>query len=136
METAFFNRIGRQRLFRRALRFARGAHCAVLDARIPAGPAAVVRNSATEFVGDGRLLHRAGERPAWIELVGPYNARDYHQTTDEFDPRWTFAGTGQEATVAYELGRAIANDGSWPGWYPGIEYGAVRAASEAERAAK
>jgi len=59
---------------------------------------------------------------------------DYHQTTDEFDPRWTFAGTVQEATVAFELGRSIANDGSWPGWYPGVEYGAVRAASEPERA--
>jgi hypothetical protein len=42
----------------------------------------------------------------------------------------------QEATVAYELGRQIANDGSWPAWYPGVEYGAVRAASEAERGAR
>jgi hypothetical protein len=35
--------------------------------------------------------------------------------------------------VAYEVGRALANDGGWPGWNPGIEYGAVRAASDAER---
>jgi len=67
---------------------------------------------------------------AWVE---DYNARHYHQTTDEFDPRWTFAGTAQEARVAYEVGRALANDGGWPGWNPGIEYGAVRDASEAER---
>jgi Zn-dependent M28 family amino/carboxypeptidase len=59
---------------------------------------------------------------AWVE---DYNARHYHQTTDEFDPRWTFAGTAQEAAVAYELGRALADDGTWPGWHPGIEYGAV-----------
>jgi Zn-dependent M28 family amino/carboxypeptidase len=67
---------------------------------------------------------------AWVE---EYNARHYHQTTDEFDPAWTFAGTAQEARVAYELGRALADDGSWPGWNPGTEYGGVRAASDAER---
>ena len=77
-----------------------------------------------------------GGTAAGDAIVDPYNARDYHQTTDEFDPRWTFAGTAQEASVAYELGRAIANDGSWPGWYPGVEYGSVRAASDSERTAK
>lgn len=75
-----------------------------------------------------------GGAAAGNAMVAPYNANDYHQTSDEFDPRWDFAGTVQEAGVAYELGRAIANDGSWPAWYPGIEYGAVRALSESERA--
>ena len=37
------------------------------------------------------------------------------------------------ATVACELGRSLANDGSWPVWYPGVEYGAARAATDAER---
>jgi hypothetical protein len=36
----------------------------------------------------------------------------------------------QEAAVAYELGRAIANGTGWPGWYPGVEYGSVRAAND------
>jgi Zn-dependent M28 family amino/carboxypeptidase len=80
----------------------------------------------------GRDLVEGGTA-AGNAIVGPYNARDYHQVSDDFDPGWTFAGTVQEATVALELGRAIANDGRWPAWYPGVEYGAVRAASEAER---
>jgi len=67
---------------------------------------------------------------AWVEA---YNARHYHQTTDEFDPAWTFAGTAQEAAVAYELGRALANDDAWPAWLAGVEFGAVRAASDTER---
>jgi len=67
---------------------------------------------------------------AWVE---DYNARHYHQTSDEFDPAWTFAGTAQEALVAYQLGRTLANDGGWPDWNPGNEYGAVRAVSDAER---
>jgi Zn-dependent M28 family amino/carboxypeptidase len=67
---------------------------------------------------------------AWVQA---YNARHYHQTTDEFDPGWTFAGTAQEASVAYEVGRALANDGGWPAWLPGVEYGAARAATGAVR---
>jgi len=74
-----------------------------------------------------------GGTAAGNSIVDPYNEHHYHQTTDEFDPGWTFAGTAQEATVAYELGRAIANESNWPAWYPGNEYGAVRATSEAER---
>jgi Zn-dependent M28 family amino/carboxypeptidase len=81
----------------------------------------------------GRDLVKGGAA-AGNAIVGPYNAHDYHQTTDEFDPRWDFAGTVQEATVAYELGRTLAGDDSWPGWYPGVEYGRLRAVSEAERA--
>jgi Zn-dependent M28 family amino/carboxypeptidase len=74
-----------------------------------------------------------GGAAAGNAIVGPYNAHDYHQVSDEFDPRWTFAGTLQEATVACELGRALANGRSWPDWYPGVEYRAPRTQSEAER---
>jgi Zn-dependent M28 family amino/carboxypeptidase len=70
---------------------------------------------------------------AWVEA---YNARHYHQTTDEFDPAWTFAGTAQEAAVALELGRALANDASWPAWHPGVEFGAARAATDEDRSAR
>jgi Zn-dependent M28 family amino/carboxypeptidase len=81
----------------------------------------------------GRDLVEGGTAAGNV-LVEAFNAHDYHQTTDQFDPRWTFAGTVQEASVAYEAGRALANEAGWPGWNPGIEYGAVRAASDAERA--
>lgn len=75
----------------------------------------------------------AGGSAAGSAIVERYNAEHYHQPSDEFDPAWTFAGTAQEASVAYELGRRIAGDGSWPGWNEGVEYGPVRAASGAER---
>lgn len=66
-------------------------------------------------------------------LVADYNARRYHQPSDQFDPAWTFAGTAREATVALRLGLAIANRGDWPGWRPGVPFGPVRAASAALR---
>ena len=81
----------------------------------------------------GRDLVEGGTAAGNVR-VEAFNAHDYHQTTDQFDPRWTFAGTVQEASVAYEAGRALAGDAGWPGWNPGIVYGAVRAASDAERA--
>jgi len=74
-----------------------------------------------------------GGTEAGNAIVEPYNAHDYHQVSDEFDPGWTFAGTVQEAAVACELGRVLASDGSWPAWYPGVEYGGARDASERER---
>jgi Zn-dependent M28 family amino/carboxypeptidase len=66
-------------------------------------------------------------------LVAAYNARCYHQPCDQFDPNWTFAGTAQEATVAFDLGREIGNAATWPGWHPGHPAAAIRAESAAER---
>jgi Zn-dependent M28 family amino/carboxypeptidase len=67
---------------------------------------------------------------AWVEA---YNSRHYHQTTDEFDPGWTFAGTAQEGAVAYEVGRMLGDDDGWPAWFPGSEFAAIRAATEVDR---
>ena len=49
-------------------------------------------------------------------LVADYNAKRYHQPSDEFDPSWTFAGTVQEATIAYRLGLEVTNSDTWPSW--------------------
>ncbi len=66
-------------------------------------------------------------------IVEAYNQRCYHQPCDQFDPRWAFAGTAQEATAAFRVGQAIANDVAWPSWLPGSEYAAIRQASAAQR---
>jgi Zn-dependent M28 family amino/carboxypeptidase len=88
---------------------------------------------ALSFRG-GRDLVRGGVA-AGNAIVDPYNRLRYHQPNDAFDPRWTFAGTAQEASVAFALGRRIADSAQWPGWRPGIAYGAIRAESDADRAA-
>ncbi|MDB5719644.1 MAG: family peptidase [Alphaproteobacteria bacterium] len=67
------------------------------------------------------------------KIVGAYNARCYHQPCDQFDPRWTFAGTVQEASVAFALGRELADGSAWPDWYPGNDYKPMRDASAAAR---
>lgn len=80
----------------------------------------------------GRDLVQGGT-VAGTRIVDAYNARRYHQPSDAFDPRWTFAGTAQEAGVAFETGRRVGNATAWPGWNAGIAYGVIRAASAAMR---
>ena len=71
---------------------------------------------------------KAGDR-----IVSAYNKDCYHQPCDEFDPQWTFAGTVQEASVAFALGRELANSAAWPAWNAGNEYKPVRDETEAAR---
>lgn len=66
-------------------------------------------------------------------IVAAFNARCYHQPCDELNPAWTFAGTAQEASVAYRLGLDVANSQSWPSWYAGNEYLTLRSKSAAAR---
>jgi hypothetical protein len=47
--------------------------------------------------------------------------------------RWTFAGTAQEASVAFDIGLKVANSSGWPTWNADSEYGALRAKTDAER---
>ncbi len=80
----------------------------------------------------GRDLVKGG-KAAGDAAIEDYNANRYHQTTDEFDPRWDMAGAAQEGLVAYELGLELANSRRWPSWNQGVEYKAVRNASAAAR---
>jgi Zn-dependent M28 family amino/carboxypeptidase len=61
-------------------------------------------------------------------LVSAYNATRYHQPSDQFMPDWTFAGTAQEASVAYLVGRKLTDGTDWPVWNAGNEYAPLRAA--------
>jgi Zn-dependent M28 family amino/carboxypeptidase len=62
-----------------------------------------------------------------------YNINRYHQPKDEFDPRWTFEGSAQEASVAWRIGAEIADSKRWPGWKSGAEFAPLRAQSDSQR---
>ena len=74
-----------------------------------------------------------GGLTAGASRVAAYNQGRYHQPSDAFDATWTFAGTLQEATVAFDLGRAVANGTAWPSWNAGVEYDLLRVATAAQR---
>jgi Zn-dependent M28 family amino/carboxypeptidase len=75
----------------------------------------------------------AGGRATGEASAAAYNARCYHQTCDELDPRWTLGGAVQEAEVALALGREIARDGRWPRWNADAQFAPLRAATDSAR---
>ncbi len=82
----------------------------------------------------GRDLVEGG-KAAGDKIVSAFNTNCYHQTCDEFDARWSFAGTAQEASVALNLGRELADSSAWPTWNAKSEYKTLRDESAAERVA-
>jgi Zn-dependent M28 family amino/carboxypeptidase len=80
----------------------------------------------------GRDL-KVGGMQAGQRIVSAYNRLCYHQPCDEFDPKWTFAGTAQEALAAFRVGQEVAAGSGWPGWLAGSAYGKTRAESASER---
>lgn len=80
----------------------------------------------------GRDLVRGGAA-AGERARARYNAHCYHQTCDAFDPRWDMTGAAQEGSVAFALGREIAQGRAWPDWTAGEPVAAERAKTRAER---
>ncbi len=80
----------------------------------------------------GRDLVRGG-LPAGEAMRARYNARCYHQTCDEFEAKWDLTGAAQEGSVAYTLGREIAQSNRWPVWNADSEFAPVRERSATDR---
>jgi len=55
-----------------------------------------------------------------------YRDHLYHQPTDEWRADWDFSGLVEDLDALYQTGLAIANSQSWPNWYKGNEFRAIR----------
>ncbi|MBI3677693.1 MAG: M28 family peptidase [Proteobacteria bacterium] len=62
-----------------------------------------------------------------------YLLHHYHQPSDEFNPNWDLSGVIQDLDALYTVGDELANDGTWPNWYDGNEFRAIRDKSMAGR---
>ena len=62
-----------------------------------------------------------------------YTRDRYHQPGDEFDPNWDLSGMAQDLTIAFDLGRELANSREWPQWKAGSEFKATRDKTAAAR---
>ncbi|WP_375270541.1 M28 family peptidase [Sphingomonas sp.] len=89
------------------------------------GVPGVYFRAGRDLVNGGKA---AGERKR-----ARYNAECYHQTCDEFDAGWDMTGAAQEGSVAYALGREIAESTRWPTWNASEPFLAERAKTDAER---
>ena len=83
-------------------------------------------------LGGGADLVNGG-REAGDRWVTEFTAHCYHQTCDEWSPSWDLRGAAQDVSLAYRIGRELANSRVWPQWRAGSEFRAVRERSAAQR---
>ncbi|MDX3773740.1 M28 family metallopeptidase [Chromatiaceae bacterium AAb-1] len=62
-----------------------------------------------------------------------YNVCCYHKVADEFDDNWDLGGAQQDLFLYYHVGNELANSRSWPNWYNGNEFKAIRDSSASAR---
>ena len=61
-----------------------------------------------------------------------WDAKSYHQPSDEIDPDWSYDGVIEDARLGFLAGVAIAEDPTLPAWNPGDEFEAARKKALAE----
>jgi Zn-dependent M28 family amino/carboxypeptidase len=66
-------------------------------------------------------------------LAQEYNAKHYHQPSDEWHADWDWSGVAQNAALLHDVGLRLANSRDWPNWSEDSEFRAARDASAAER---
>lgn len=62
-----------------------------------------------------------------------YTDNRYHTPADEYDPNWDFSGTVLDIELYFTIGQKLSMETSFPNWYEGNEFKAVRDASSASR---
>ena len=75
----------------------------------------------------------AGGVKAGMASEEAYNTDNYHQPSDQFDPKWPFTGMARDLEILYTLGSELANSKAWPNWSKDSEFRAERDKSAAKR---
>ena len=62
-----------------------------------------------------------------------YTTNNYHQPSDQWSEKWSFAGMARDLEVLYAVGADIANSKAWPNWSQDSEFRATRDETSAQR---
>jgi Zn-dependent M28 family amino/carboxypeptidase len=74
--------------------------------------------------------HFRGKPDAWgKEQIETWEAKHYHQPSDQLTPDWNFDGMIEDARLGFYAGLDIANSPQLPTWNPGNEFEAARKAA-------
>lgn len=57
----------------------------------------------------------------------------YHSPADEYDPAWDLRGTVMDIDLYFGIGHRLSQENSWPNWFDGNEFKAIRDSSAADR---
>ncbi len=50
----------------------------------------------------------------------------YHAPGDEYNPEWDLSGAVEDLMLYFEIASRLANESTWPQWYEGNEFRAIR----------
>ncbi len=78
----------------------------------------------------GGIDHREHGPDYGRDWQAQYNADRYHKPADTYDGDWDVRGVLEDMELYYIVGRAVADSDSWPQWYEGNEFRAVREQSQ------
>ena len=62
-----------------------------------------------------------------------YTDNRYHQPGDEYRANWDLSGAAEDLRLYFDIGQRLANEQTFPEWYEGNEFKAIRDASSARR---
>ena len=62
-----------------------------------------------------------------------YTDNRYHQPSDEYRASWDLSGAAEDLRLYFDIGQRLANEQTFPEWYDGNEFKAIRDASSARR---
>jgi len=66
-------------------------------------------------------------------LKKDYDTNRYHKPDDEYSESWDVSGSIEDLRLLFEVGARIAYEETWPEWYEGNEFRAVREKSAKSR---
>jgi len=62
-----------------------------------------------------------------------YITKNYHKPSDEYNPNWNLEGAAEDIQLYFDVGHALANEATFPNWYEGNEFRAIRDSSRASK---
>ena len=75
----------------------------------------------------GEPVEYIGKDPGYAKMKrDEYNAKDYHQPSDEFKQGWDYSGAVQDLRLLAEMGWRIANDPAMPAYHSGDQFARPR----------
>jgi Zn-dependent M28 family amino/carboxypeptidase len=85
-------------------------------------------------------LYASGSADSWVKgrdyakkHAEEFEAKNYHQPSDEYSPSADFRGMEWDARLLYRVGSKLAAETTFPQWKPGSEFKAIRDKSMARR---
>ena len=67
-----------------------------------------------------------GKDSAYTKMVQEDGAKRYHSTNDVITDLWNYEGIKQDIELYYLIGKDLASGNTFPNWYEGNEFKAVR----------